>query len=73
MHLQYLPSPDISPILTMLGQCCKVLAKNGFVTPNITGGLEKENMNSVYNLQELDYMCFIVMVHKRDMLTEIYL
>ena len=41
----YLPSPDISPILTILGQCCNVLAKNGFVTPNITGGL-KQNEKS---------------------------
>jgi len=31
----------ISPILTMCGQCCSVLTKNGFVTPRITDGLQQ--------------------------------
>ena len=27
----------------MCGQCCRVFAKNGFVTPRITDGLEKKS------------------------------
>ena len=36
----YSPRLDISPILTMCGQCWSVLAKNGFVTPRMTPGLK---------------------------------
>ena len=36
----YSPRLDISPILTMCGQCWSVLAKKGFVTPRITPGLK---------------------------------
>ena len=38
----YSPRLDISPILTMCGQCWSVLAKKGFVTPRITPGLKKK-------------------------------
>ena len=36
-----IPNPPISPMRMMCGQCCSVLAKNGLVTPKMTGGLWK--------------------------------
>lgn len=35
-----LPDNLRSPIRMMCGQCCSVLAKNGFVTPSMTEGLK---------------------------------
>ena len=46
----YSPILDISPILTMCGQCWSVLAKKGFVTPRITPGLK-------YRMTLLGHVC----------------
>ena len=40
------PSCDISPIRKICGQCCSVLAKKGFVTPNITAGLKNKRFTN---------------------------
>jgi hypothetical protein len=37
------PKLFIGPILRICGQCCKVLAKKGLVTPIMIGGLQEKN------------------------------
>ena len=39
---RYLPACFMSPMRIMWGQCCRVLAKKGLVTPRMTEGLLKE-------------------------------
>lgn len=59
-----LPGSLISPILMMWGQCWRVFAKKGFVTPRITDGLEEQRQRLK---QDSKNVC--LNEHKRSALT----
>lgn len=42
LQQKHLPACFMSPMRMMCGQCCRVFAKKGLVTPRMTEGLQRE-------------------------------